>query len=193
MARPWDPKEYARLSRTSIDEGTLVLQNISFKVGDVRATYQFALESPANSERTSYDDEFISVSLYPAETQLGFVLRNRSSEPIKVLWDQCAYVDPLGQSLRVIHSGIRMIQKDAAMSPSVVPPGASLKEAMTPADYITYVGGEAGWSVRQMFPTRFVQALPLKGIAISIFMPIEIKGSPHNYTFTLRAKDIIPD
>jgi hypothetical protein len=177
----------------TINPGTLAVQNISLKVGDVRATYRFALESPANSEHTSYDDDFISATLYPAETQLGFVVRNKSSEPIKVLWDQCSYIDPSGQTLRVIHSGIRMIQKDAPMSPSVIPPGASLKEAITPADYITYVGGEVGWSVKQMFPMRFVQAIPLKGSAVSMFMPIEIKGSTRNYTFTLRAKDIVPD
>lgn len=51
---------------------------------------------------------------------------NRGQEPVKVLWDECAYVDIDGRSHRLRPAA----EEPLGQLPTTVPPGSKLKEAL---------------------------------------------------------------
>ena len=66
---------------------------------------------------------------YIGRTQLNFCLTNKSGYSIKLPWDDMAYVDEDGKTMRVIHSGIRLVDRNAAQAPTVIPKNATSDES----------------------------------------------------------------
>jgi hypothetical protein len=88
---------------------------------DFLFNYVFTLVTPRERPSPAFDDDTLSIAFSPSNQQITFQLQNRSGFPIKLDWDQMAYVDFDGSSHRVIHQGVRLIQRDAPQSPTVVP------------------------------------------------------------------------
>lgn len=62
-------------------------------------------------EKYRYEDDFIRVTWFVLPKQFSFNLRNKSNHTIKINWDDISMIDIYGNAKRVIHSGVKYIEK----------------------------------------------------------------------------------
>ncbi|NIQ50849.1 MAG: hypothetical protein GTN87_09890, partial [Hydrotalea flava] len=85
-----------------------------------------------------YKDEVISIEWNPRPNGLGFELTNNTSNSMSVIWDQCAFVDQKGQTHKTMHAGVKYIDRNNAMPPSLVPANGKISDLLYPSDYVYY-------------------------------------------------------
>lgn len=163
--------------------------NVRFHSGEIPANYVFAMTSPVQSPALIFHDAAISISFSISKKQIGFSLYNRSANPLRVDWNQVSYVDVLGKSHKIVHSGINKYT-DSAQTPTVVPPGARIEDFVVPSDYVRYTPGKyGGWQEEPLLPEGEM-AYSFKGKSISVFMPLEVNGEVKNYFFAFRILEV---
>lgn len=141
----------------------------------------------------SFEDEMINIAWLPSAVKMAFVIENKTDHSIRIIWDEAAYVDENGESHRVMHSGIRYIERDSPQSPSVVVRKGKLTDVLIPIDYI--ISGSSGWEEKPLFPNRQVGGDPQQlldeaekyiGKTIQILLPIQIENITNDYIFIFK-------
>ena len=147
--------------------------------------YDFKVIKPSEATNQSFEDAYIKATFPLDRSKFSFAIENKSDAPLFLDWNRASYVDTDGQAHRVIHTGIRFIEKDKEIPPSVIPPGATVKDVVLPVDYIEFA---TGWVVRDMLPEPISK--DLKGKSFSIFLPLQVNGQQKYYNFVF-AIDVI--
>jgi hypothetical protein len=139
------------------------------------------------------EDHLMRIIWAGPDDRLGFDLLNKSDGPVKILWDDAAYVDITGQSRRVIHSGVKLVERNSPQAPSVIPSKGRLNDIVYPSDHISYYGN---WSQRPMFPClregyactdpdrKLVAAHT--GLDYRVLLPVEVGKETYPYTFVFK-------
>lgn len=91
---------------------------------------------------------------------------------MQVLWDSCAYIDPYGQSHRLVEGSTRVIHSNLTQPPTVIPPGATTSIVALPPDYLV-----------NNKPTPLLKA-PEIGQKIKLFLVYSLGSSQGQQTFT---------
>jgi len=163
---------------------------IRFKLGEYPARYTFAMMSPKENAELVFEDDSIRIEFAISKRELGFVLRNKTANPVRIDWNEVAFVDDAGESHKVMHSGIRYVERDKPQAPTIVPPTAKVQDIVFPIDYVWYSPGQyGGWSELPFFPEG-PMAGNYKGKSFSVFMPLEVNGAVKNYSFVFKITDI---
>ncbi len=141
-----------------------------------------------NLTKYSFEDEYIKIIWYVSRTSLHFQLTNKSQHSIKIPWDEVVYVDIKGQTGRVMHSGIKYIDRNNSQPASVVPRGASISDLVMPTDNVYYVSGQyGGWSEHPLLPkyttTEEIQSSGVVGKSMKVLFPVVIENVTNEYTF----------
>ena len=90
-------------------------------------------------------------------------LRNKTDQPLIIDWDSFAYRSPSGESMRVIHAGVRLIDRNQPQSRNTIAPNAQLSDMLVPSDAISYSSGKyGGWSTNPWAP------IPPRNISFTI-------------------------
>ena len=144
----------------------------------------------------SFEDEMIAVTWFATTSQFNFILRNKTNHSIKIPWDEVAYINPSGESMRCIHSGIKLIDRNSAQAPTIVAKNSTLSDILVPADHIYYISGKyGGWETKSLFGEYTSQEAAnqsgLIGTKVSVLLPIMIENVTNEYTFQFEVKDII--
>jgi hypothetical protein len=141
-----------------------------------------------------YVDGLIGVGWLLSPRRLSFLLGNHTDRSIRVIWDQAAYVDATGVTHRVMHEGVKYIDRSASQPPSVVVPGGKLFDSITPADHVYLMSGQyGGWGEAPLLPVSGYSKEQLEAIVeqyvgktLQVLLPIEIQGFIVDYIFTFR-------
>ena len=144
----------------------------------------------------SFEDEMIAITWYASSTQFNFTLRNKTNHSIKIPWDEVAYINYRGESMRCIHSGIKLIDRNNEQAPTIVAKNSTLTDLLIPSDHIYYVSGKyGGWREKSLFGDYKSQEdanqSGMVGSKVSILLPIIIENVTNEYTFQFELKDII--
>lgn len=165
--------------------------DFKFMKGVFQAKYVFSMTKPTAAADMAFSDGLIDVRFEPAEKQIGFVIRNKGSSPAKIDWNSAAFVDIAGTSHKVMHDGVKLIDRGNMQPPTVIPPGASIRDFVYPTDYAVYAPGRyGGWTELPMFPEAPL-ARGFKGQSFSVFLPIEVDGKVKNYNFVFLINDVV--
>jgi hypothetical protein len=148
--------------------------------------YVFTLARPRESEELAFEDKLIRIAFAVVESQIQFSLQNITDSPIEIGWDQSAFIDFSGESHKVIHSGIKWIDREKPQAPTTVPPTARISDIIYPADYAEWSGSD--WLHKPVLPRA---ELSYKGQTFSVFMPLKINGEVKNYLFTIKVADVL--
>lgn len=139
------------------------------------------------------EDQLMRIIWAGPDDQLGFDLLNKSHSPVKILWDDAAYVDITGQSRKVIHSGVNLADRNSPQAPSVIASKGRLNDIVYPSDHVSYYGN---WSQRPMFPClregyactdpdrRLVAAHT--GLDYRVLLPVEVDKEKYPYIFVFK-------
>lgn len=143
-----------------------------------------SLASPISGEYpNTYRNEDIFIQFTGLTNALSFEITNETELPIKIVWDNCALTNITGQPSRVMHYGIRYLEKDSSFPPSIIPAGQTLKEAATPVDNVTYMGSYLGWMVFWIVPYDSMRTNA--GKTISFLLCYEKAAIQYYETFVL--------
>lgn len=158
-----------------------------------------------------FEDEMIKIIWLPVVYQLSFVVNNKTEYSIRIVWDEAAYVDENGLSLKMMHSGVKYADRNSSQPPSVVVRKGSLADFIVPTDYVYWREGSysyytsipGGWETKPLFPTKegtySSNPEPILNIfsnkylykTFQILIPFQIEGVTNDYIFTFKINDIL--
>ena len=147
----------------------------------------------------SYEDGLIKIIWLPGRTQFSFSLFNKSEHSIKIIWDEAVYVNENGSSQKIMHSGVKYIDRNNTQPPTTVVKGASIEDLIMPTDNVYFVSGQyGGWRETPLFKNSASTQEELNklkdfyvGKTIRILLPLRIEDTTNEYLFTFKIEDFI--
>lgn len=147
----------------------------------------------------SYEDEMIKIVWLPLSTQFAFTLQNKTDHSIKIIWDEAVYVNENGSSGRVMHSGVKYIDRNNSQPPTIVVKKANIDDIIVPTDNITYTSGQyGGWSTNPLFPNRAMTQEELNSLSqeyigktVQVLLPLQIEDTVNEYIFSFKVEDFV--
>lgn len=140
-----------------------------------------------------YSDSVMSIKFsYKTDERINFELTNRLDRTIKIIWDEVVFVDADGKSSRVMHDGIRYIDRNKSLPVTAIPSGATINEMVLPTSNVQY-GGLKGWLEYSYLPKHSNNKNTIDGLGklytgktIKIVLPIVYDDKTHDYTFVFK-------
>lgn len=137
-----------------------------------------------------FEDEMVEIIWGVMPTQIAFELRNKTTHSIKIIWDETVYVDELGESKRVMHSGVKYSEKNNSQPPTVIPRGTTVTDMIVPVDNVSY-GSGSGWKEKPLLPNQTLSAG--SPISVDVFESIvkEYVGKTIQVLLSLKIEDVV--
>lgn len=168
--------------------------------------YTYKLIGDHAKTNNKYDDGKLSAYFNVGEKDLNFTIKNLTSEPMKIDWDEASLII-YGESKRVMHKGVKFTDRNAPQATTVIPGNSSIDDLVLPTEnvyykegsYSTYYSSPGGWKQRDLLLNRDMNKedtkqliLNSKGQMLKFFLPIEQNGQKLNYTFEFEVIDVVP-
>ena len=194
--------------KNSIDGKTKEIWSISDEAssafyGDDRGSFVATLtqvEKPSNSDvrygntttvtdkditKFSYVDNFIDILIFASDSQFSFILKNVSDNTIKLVWDEAVFVDVDGSTSKIMHSGIKYSQREAAQPASTIIKGAKIEDIAVPTDKVYYSDVLKDWKTNSLFSTA---GKKVENQTVKLMLPIQVKDVVNEYIFDFDVK-----
>jgi hypothetical protein len=148
-------------------------------------------------DQSFFEDGFVKIVWTPTALEVALELTNKTSNPIKIIWDDAKFIDSEGNQQRAIHSKVKLSEVDKPQEPSIVEQSGSLSDTVIPADNIIY--RDARWQKKPMFPNFAVSrkaehfdddVQAFVGKSFKVILPLETDGTVHEYSFTFKISDV---
>lgn len=139
-----------------------------------------------DSDGMQFEDEAIKVTFDVRQSGIRFDLKNKLDNSAKILWDQASYIDEFGKARRVMHDGVKYVDRDQSMPPSIVPAMASISDHVTPSDNVYF--GSSSWETHSLFysGTSSSAATHMVGKDVTLLLPIQVGTKTSEYSFSFR-------
>jgi len=155
-----------------------------------------------------FEDEMVKISWLPSAAGLSFVLSNKTSHSIKIIWDETSYVDENGLGHRTMHSGVKYTDRNNPQPPTVVVRKGSVNDVVISSDnvywregyYGKYASTPGGWEQLSLFPDYRSglggnqlksEAEKFKGKTFQLLLPLQIESTVNDYIFTFKINDVV--
>ena len=176
-------------------EGAPASLALTFLGGEPVREPRFTLVSPKagasrEGEGFAFRDARIDLVLVPDRRGVTFLLKNRSRAPITLHWDRMTLVTPAGESVRVVHQGVRYADRNLPQPPLTVVPGTVVKDTLIPAASIRIEPG-AGWRVAPFLPSAG-ESGAREPVTFGLYLPIETPSGRRDYRFTFQSDLVGP-
>lgn len=170
--------------------------------GDTHIT-KVSEESKNNKNKTvlinkyAYTDKYIGITWWYNTTQFHFELKNLSNHALKINWDDVTFMNYDGTISKVMHEGVRYIERGESQGSISIPKGGTLQDIIVPNSNVRFNGGVVGfvpakWEQLAIIPCYYTKKKQMEadidnkvwiGKKVSILLPIEIEGVKNDYTF----------
>lgn len=136
--------------------------------------------TPTGASAHRYEDGLVSAETILLNDGVGLKIRNKATSTMRLSWDEAAFIDASGAVARVMHSGVRYMERDRSQPPSIIPAGATLEDQAVPVDRVRFTSGQyGGWNTSPLLPAS--EAVP--GKRFGLLIPLELEGEKLEYTF----------
>ena len=126
-----------------------------------------------------YEDQLLTIAWEPTPSALNFKLFNKTEETIKVIWDECGFINSSGESKRTLHVGVRFLDMNNPMPPSIIPAGGNLVDLLFPTDYLDHTSGQnGGWKQRELY-----SHIPSAPENFGTFLTVKVGRKKYQYNF----------
>lgn len=146
------------------------------------------------------EDQLIRIVWSPPFKEFPFEILNKSEYPIRILWDEAAYVDVASQTHRVMHSGIKFNHRNLSQLPTAVAGKGRLIDLLAPTDYAHFTeGSSGGWNQRTIFECvkgyicdeeHQRIALAHRGLTYRLLLPLQVGADTQIYTFIFNVREV---
>ncbi len=152
-----------------------------------------------NLSKYRYEDDYIDIVWYVSAKQFNFNLKNKSGHTIKINWDDVCYVDINGKAGRVMHAGVKYIERNNSQPATTIPKNATISDILLPTDNVYFVSGQyGGWREENLIPSTYktqedydAYASIYVGKKLTILMPIIIENIQNDYTFEFTIDELL--
>jgi len=135
----------------------------------------------------TFEDEYVRVTWTPTQTNLGVLLVNKTDSLQRVAWDEIIYIGPDGKSDHIVHQSADL---GAAMPPTSVAPGSTLRDFLEPArhTYWRSMGGPGHPYDAPLIANTFgpseanVRSKMVHG-TLTVLLPIAMNDTTREYVF----------
>ena len=189
--------------------------NYKFKLSEVKKTEKdlpiqidSLIDPLKNIKANYYSDSTIEIFFTPTNEDIHFAITNLTNQNLKLVWDESVITINNSQS-KVIHNGVRLINRNEYQQPSIIYPNQTFKDRFVPTENISWQDGQGGqlggWNQEPLLinknyinspvgstevfdSTQFVDYVTLlkNSSTIQINMPIlvdDIKRKDYHFTF----------
>ena len=89
---------------------------------------------PVDSNGYDQKNKEIEITYEPSIDSAGLSvdIKNLTSKPMKIVWDETALLDPTGQSVRIFHNGVVIKDRSNPQPPSVILPNGHIADQLVP-------------------------------------------------------------
>jgi hypothetical protein len=169
-------------------------------------TYEYDLTSPTTTSPMTFEDDIVRIKFSISDKSINFTLTNKTSDVIRILWDDASIVQ-FGKAHKIMHSGVKYIDRNEAQPATTVPPNSSIDDLALPSDniywrdgyYSRYSSSPGGWEEHDLFPTNDLNdqgirqtILSAVGQKVTLYLPIQHQGNTIDYSFEFTIRDINP-
>lgn len=160
--------------------------------------------------RYHYEDNMLDSYFLVLKDRIEFEIQNKTEHSIKLIWNEASYIDFGGNGTRIMHEGVKYIDRNAIQPPSVIPARGGLSDVILPTNrvyyregyygaYIQIEGGlehiglvlpdreilplEAGITTMSLSDSTRKLAKSTVGQKVGVLLPLEIQGVVNEYTF----------
>ncbi len=148
--------------------------------------YHLFLINNSSGDSLIYKDDNIEIR-FTLYSNINFQLNNIDNAPIIIDWNKVSIVMPDGTSHKIIHNGVKYIDRGEKMSKTTIPPNAKIKDEIVPIENIEMIGSH--WRSKALFRHNPKSKKRLNNKTFSIFMPIELSsGNINNYNFKFKIR-----
>lgn len=151
------------------------------------------VETWKTAQPLSFEDDLIKIEFMLAGgerwyggvkeiKEINFSLYNKTSNVMRLIWDESAYIDQDNSSHKLIILGMRYIERDKPIPPTVIPPNSKIENIIYPSDYIKWSGKD--WCSEPIFDEKQISNIKTDEIVnFGVFMMLEIDGERKSYNF----------
>ena len=161
--------------------------NAKERYGETKITQ---IADSAGHHRYLFEDQLVSILWMPLSDQIAFYLTNKTDHSIKIVWDEAAYIDENQQSHRVMHNGVKYIDRNQSEPPTVVAGNSSFFDEIVPTDHVELVGGD--WVTLPLVIASDSSAPSKVGKTLRALLPLSIEDVVNEYTFTFTIDRLVP-
>jgi formylglycine-generating enzyme required for sulfatase activity len=177
--------------------------------------------SKSATQGTSFEDRLFRIVFQPGPSRIGLSITNKAGIPAKLDWNAVSYVDPQGRAHRVVHSGVRLLNKGESQAPTIIPAASRIEDYIAPVDNVNFLsdhwletdilpGGASLLTSEARVETRSVagdklafsdfeasgdfpgQVGGMRNKQFAVFLPLELEGRSRNYRFVFKITDVKP-
>jgi len=150
--------------------------------------YTVKITAPKATGSSVFEDANISADIALFDEAVALKIKNKTNSAVLVNWDSASFVDINGKSNRVIHTGVRLMDRDKPQAPSTIAPGATLDDEITPVDNIHF--DSSNWKTEPLMPSLGENQNSYVGKTLAVYMPLEINGKKKEYNFKIEITGI---
>jgi hypothetical protein len=150
------------------------------------------LKCNTEKDLMKYEDEFVDFEWEITDIP-RFHLTNKTQNTIKLAWNDAVYQDDKGNTQKVMHEGVRFIDKSKDIPESSILSLGNINEIVLPVDHIIYFNG---WTIYPLFSDK-VKHKYIKNATdrinknIKIMLPFVIGSDLYEYTFIFKITNVI--
>lgn len=154
-----------------------------------------------NAKDFKYEDKNIVFTYVPTSygSSVPISIQNKSDKAVKILWDETTFINQSGQSEKVIHEGVRLLERNSSTPPSIVPPHANIQDAITPTSKIEWSGSNWQQSVicgdeGEVFNGMLHNDEHCLNQTFGLFITYEIEGKKNSFgiKYKLTKRELLP-
>lgn len=141
------------------------------------------------TRRYTLETEQTKFVFTPSSAGLNFELTNKTDATIKVIWDDAAFIDIEGTSGKVMHEGIKYIDRSNSQPPTSIIKGAKISDVAIPTANVYYASGSyGGWRTSPLiFNKAGTKNESLDNKVVKLFLPIVVNTKTIEYIFTFQS------
>jgi hypothetical protein len=119
---------------------------------------------------------------------------NLGDAPVKIRWESAQYIDMNNQPYRLMHSGIRFVDRNNLVPDQTVAARGVVEEAVIPVKNV-FVSPQqkSGYDIRPLFALDNDAAARLKGKVVMLLIPVEVNRQIIPYSFKIEITDCAKD
>lgn len=152
-------------------------------------------EVQINDNKVACGNDLFSALWSFGWTSVDLVLTNLSEETIRIIWDECVFVDPYGSCHHIIPSEILYRDVYEHVKPAKVPAGCTVIERLIPRDNVRFL--QSGWTELPYLPKQSTgeldefraQVLSYLGKEMQVLLAIEVDHQLVEYRFVFEIVD----
>lgn len=156
--------------------------------------------SSKSSLKYCYEDSVLNITWDITPFQINFKMLNKTDHSIKIIWDESTFVDIDGNSSKIIHAGVRYLDRNNSQPPSIVASHSYLDDLVQPSKNIFMGSIYSGWKQLPILPNASYDKDELismtnkyTGKQMKVVLPIQIENTTNEYEFDFDIRHFTPN